>query len=193
MLTRSLFRTATALAFVLSLPLAGMDAYSIDAVHSEVSFRIRHLVSKTPGRFTRFQGTIQVDEKDLAKSSVDVSIEAASINTDNEARDKHLRNPDFFDVAKFPTITFKSVAVKVEGPGRVLVTGDLTMHGVTKRITIPVGIMGTTKGMQGEIRGGFSGDVKLNRNDYGITTYPGVLGEDVDISLNIEAVKIEKK
>ncbi|MBP1627257.1 MAG: YceI family protein [Holophagaceae bacterium] len=193
MLNQSIIRKLSALAFVLCLPLAAADTYTIDAVHSEVGFRIRHLVSKTPGRFTRFQGVIKVDDQHLAQSSVEVTIETASINTDNEARDKHLRSPDFFDVAKYPTLTFKSVAVKEVGKGRIQVSGDLTMHGVTKRITIPVGILGTMKGAQNETRGGFEGAVTLNRNEFGITKYPGMLGDDVEVTLNIEAVKNETK
>ncbi|WP_005037912.1 YceI family protein [Holophaga foetida] len=193
MLTYSIIRKLSAAAFVLCLPLAAADTYTIDAVHSEVGFRIRHLVSKTPGRFTRFQGTIRVDEKQLSQSAVDVVIETASINTDNEARDKHLRSPDFFDVEKFPAITFRSVAVKEVGKGRLQVLGDLTMRGVSRRITIPVGILGTMKGAQNETRGGFEGAVTLNRNDFGITKFPGMLGDDVDITLNIEAVKNEAK
>lgn len=193
MLNHSIVRLLAAAAFVLGLPLAAADTYTIDAVHSEVGFRIRHLVSKTPGRFTRFQGTIRVEEKRLSDSSVDVVIEVASVNTDNEARDKHLRTPEFFDAAKFPTITFKSVAVKELGKGRLEVAGDLTMHGVTRQITIPVGILGTMKGAKGETRGGFEGAVTLNRNDFGITKYPGMLGDNVEITLNIEAVKSDAK
>jgi len=189
MFNRSIMHKLSAVAFVLCLPMAAADAYTIDSVHSEVGFRIRHLVSKTPGRFTRFQGTIRVDEKQLSKSSVEVSIETASINTDNEARDKHLKGGDFFEVEKFPAITFKSASVQEVGKGRLLVAGDLTMHGVTKRITIPVGIVGTTVGMDKKIHGGFEGAVTINRNDYGITKFPGMLGDDVEITLNIEAVK----
>jgi len=188
-----MLRRLSAVAFVLCLPLAAADTYTIDPVHSEVGFRIRHFVSKTPGRFTRFQGTIRVDEKRPAQSAVEVVIEAASINTDNEARDKHLRSPDFFDVAKYPTITFKSVGVREVGKGRLEVAGDLAMRGVTKRITIPVGILGTMKGAKGETRGGFEGTVTLNRNEFGISRNPGVLGDEVEITLNIEAVKVEPR
>jgi polyisoprenoid-binding protein YceI len=181
--------TATAL----SLPVLAQDTYKIDPVHSEVSFRIRHLVSKVPGRFTRFQGTVLLDEANLSKSRVDVSIEAASISTDVDARDKHLKTADFFDVEKFPTLTFKSTSVKEVAKGKVEVTGDFTLHGVTKSIVLPVSLMGSMKGQGGEIRGGFEAVLKLNRNDYGIKTYPGMLGDEVDIALNIEAAKVETK
>ncbi|MBK8792639.1 MAG: YceI family protein [Holophaga sp.] len=184
-----------ALGLVLGLTLSAVgfaqDVYTIDSVHSQVGFRIRHIVAKTSGRFTKFTGAIKVDSKDVTKSSVEVVIDATSINTDNEARDKHLRGADFFDVEKFPTVTFKSTAVKEAEKGKLLVTGDLTMHGVTKSITIPITNAGTRPGMKpGSVVAGFiDGAVKLNRNDFGIKTYPGVLGDDVEISLDIEAGK----
>ena len=171
--------------------LNAQDVYKIDAVHSQIGFKIRHLVAKSSGRFTKFEGAITVDAKDIAKSKVEVTIDAASINTDNEARDKHLRGADFFDVEKFPTITFKSTSVKEVEKGKLQVTGDLTMHGVTKSITFPITNAGTRAGMKsGSVVAGFiDGALKLNRNDFGIKTYPGVLGDDVEISLDIEAGK----
>jgi len=186
------FRTLTILVGVaLAAPSFAQDIYKIDAVHSQVGFKIRHLVAKASGRFTKFDGAIKVDTKDINKSSVEVSIDATSINTDNEARDKHLRSADFFDVEKFPTITFKSTAVKEVEKGKLQVTGDLTMHGVTKSITFPITNAGTRAGMKpGSVVAGFiDGALKINRNDFGIKTYPGVLGDDVDISLDIEAGK----
>jgi polyisoprenoid-binding protein YceI len=176
-----------------ALPALAQDTYKIDPVHSEVSFKIRHLLSKTSGRFTKFSGTIKVDPADMSKSSVEVTIDAATINTDNEKRDTHLRSPDFFDVAKFPTITFKSTSVKEVAKGKLEVTGDFTLHGVTKQITIPITNAGTQPGMQpGSVVAGFTdGTVTLNRNDYGIKAYPGALGEDVVISLNVEAGRVE--
>lgn len=178
---------------VASLPAVAADTFKIDAVHSEVSFKIRHLLSKTPGRFTKFQGTIVLDEKDLAKSAVEVLIDAASINTDNENRDKHLRDKDFFETAKFPTITFKSVSMVETAKRTLAVTGDLTMRGVTKRITIPMVYLGTVQSPFKDTRAGFEGSVKLNRTDFGITYGAGMLGEDVEISLSVEAVKLEAK
>lgn len=187
-------RTLLATVFLLGLPLLAADTYKIDPVHSEVSFKVRHLgLSKVSGRFGKFQGTIQMDEQDLAKSSVEVSIEAASISTDNEGRDKHLKSPDFFDVEKIPTLTFKSVAVKEVSKGKLEVTGDFTMHGVTKRIVIPITSLGTAKSPFNDVRAGFEGSLTLNRGDYGIKTFPGVIGEEVSITLGVEAVKVEKK
>jgi len=188
-------RPFRALGLILGLTLSAVgfaqDVYTIDSVHSQVGFRIRHLVAKTSGRFTKFSGAIKVDSKDVTKSSVEVVIDATSINTDNEARDKHLRGADFFDVEKFPTVTFKSTAVKEVEKGKLLVTGDLTMHGVTKSISIPITNAGTRSGMKpGTVVAGFiDGTVRLNRNDFGIKAYPGVLGDDVEISLDIEAGK----
>ncbi len=181
-------------ALLLAAPAIAADTYKIDASHSEVGFKVRHLVSRTPGRFTRFTGAILVDEKDLAKSSVDVSIDVASINTDNASRDGHLKSPDFFDAEKFPTITFKSTAVKEISKGILQVTGDFTMHSVTKPLTFTMASLGTVVSPMGT-RAGFEGTLKLNRQDYGVkwnkTLDSGgaMLSDDVDISLSIEAVK----
>nr|WP_320133335.1 YceI family protein [uncultured Holophaga sp.] len=190
MLFRSLMHRLTAVAFLLALPLAaGMDTYTIDPVHSEIGFRIRHLVSKTSGHYTRFKGTIRIDPQAIPKSSVDVAIEAASISTDSDARDKHLRSDDFFAVEKYPAITFKSVAVKEVAKGKIEVYGDLTMHGVTRRITIPMSILGTMKDPQGKVHAGFEGALTLDRNAFGITSFPGMLGDQVEVTLNVEALK----
>jgi len=189
------FRSIRTLIVLAGLSIAAtlnaQDVYKVDAVHSQIGFKIRHLVAKSSGRFTKFEGAITVDAKDIAKSKVEVTINAASINTDNEARDKHLRGADFFEVDKFPTITFKSTAVKEVEKGKLQVTGDLTMHGVTKSISFPITNAGTRAGMKpGSVVAGFiDGALKINRNDFGIKTYPGVLGDDVEISLDIEAGK----
>jgi polyisoprenoid-binding protein YceI len=187
------FRAILATLALAALPALAQDTYKIDPVHSEVSFKIRHLLAKTSGRFTKFTGTIKVDTADISKSSVEVSIEAASINTDNEARDKHLKGAEFFDVEKFATITFKSTSVREVVKGKLEVTGDFTLHGVTKRITFPITNAGTMPGMQpGSVVAGFTdGAVTINRNDFGIKIYPGALGDEVAISLNIEAGKVE--
>ncbi|HJV49102.1 MAG TPA: YceI family protein [Geothrix sp.] len=185
------FRAVLAVLALAVLPALAQDTYKIDPVHSEISFKIRHLLAKVSGRFTKFNGTVKVDTTDISKSSVEVSIDVASINTDNEARDKHLKTPDFFDVEKFPTITFKSTSVKEVAKGKLEITGDFTLHGVTKKITFPITNAGTQAGMKpGTVVAGFiDGALSINRNDYGIKTYPGALGEDVAISLNIEAGK----
>ena len=183
------------MALVAAMPVLASDTYVIDATHSEVSFKIRHLLAKVSGRFTKFQGAVVIDEKDLKKSTVEVSIEATSINTDNENRDKHLRSADFFAVEQFPKITFKSTAVREVEKGKLEITGDFTMHGVTKAITFPITNAGTQPGMRpGSVVAGFiDGALKLNRNDFGIKYGPGMLGDDVEISLNVEASKAAPK
>lgn len=182
-----------------TLPALASDTYRIDATHSEISFKVRHFLSKTPGRFTKFQGLIQVDEKDISKSSVELAIEAAGLTTDNENRDKHLKSADFFDVEKFPTLTFKSTAVKEVSKGKLEITGDFTMHGVTKRITFPITNLGTQPSPMG-IRAGFvDGTLKLNRKDFGLAwnrvldTGGTMLSDEVDVVLNVEAVKVVPK
>lgn len=183
------------MALVAALPALASDTYVIDASHSEISFKIRHLLAKTSGRFTNFAGAIVIDEKDITKSSVEVTIEATSINTDSEGRDKHLRSEEFFDVAKFPKITFKSSAVREVEKGKLEITGEFNMRGVAKKITFPITNAGTGKGMRpGSVVAGFiDGALKLNRNEFGIKAYPGALGDDVEISLNIEAGKVAPK
>jgi len=185
------FRTALVLLALAALPALAQDTYKIDPVHSEVSFKIRHLLAKTSGRFTKFGGTIKVDPADPSKSSVEVSIDAASINTDNEAREKHRTGADCVEGEKFPAISFKSTSVKEVAKGKLEVTGDFTLRGVTKRITFPITNAGSQPGMKpGTVVAGFiDGALSINRNDYGIKYGPGILGEDVAISLNIEAGK----
>ncbi len=187
------FRILLAAVALAALPARAQDVYKIDPVHSQVAFQIRHFVSKVSGRFTKFSGEIKVDTKDITKSTVAVTIDASSISTDNTTRDNHLKSPDFFDVAKFPTLTFKSTSVKEVAKGKLEITGDFTLHGVTKRITFPITNAGTAPGMKpGSVVAGFiDGALTLNRNDYGIKTFPGVLGDDVEITLNVEADKAQ--
>jgi len=187
-------RLLSAFALVLALPAFGADVYKIDAVHSEASFRVRHLVSKVSGKFARFTGTITVDNTNIALSTVDVAIETPSISTENEARDKHLKSPDFFEVDKYPAITFKSTAVKEVAKGKLEVTGLFTMHGVAKVITIPVTNLGTSPGMKpGTFVAGFEGSLKIIRSDYGIKYGIPAVGDEVEITLNVEAGKVEPK
>jgi len=176
----------------------GADAYKIDTAHSYVGFGIKHMVIATvKGKFTEFEGLIHYDEADITKSSVEVKIKAASINTANEARDNHLRNPDFFDVAKYPEITFKSSRVEKKGD-KLQVAGTLTMHGVSKEVVIPFDFNGKVKDPWGNERVGFAGSLTLDRTDYGLTwgklleTGGLVVDNIVKIELEIEAVKSAK-
>ena len=188
-------RLLSAFALVLALPMLGADTFQIDAAHTEAGFHVRHLVTKVSGRFTQLSGTIIVDPaKKFANSSVEVSIDVPSINTGNESRDKHLRTGDFFDAEKFPTITFKSSAVKEVKKGKLMVTGTLTMHGVTKTVVLPITNLGTSPGMKpGSLVAGFEGKLTLKRSDYGIKTYIPMVGDEVEITLNVEAAKVEPK
>jgi polyisoprenoid-binding protein YceI len=171
------------------------DTYKIDPVHSSISFKVRHFFSYVSGSFKKFEGTINVDPDHPEKSSVTATIDAASIDTRNDKRDEDLRSPDFFDVAKFPTITFKSKSVKQTGADSGDILGDLTMHGVTKEITLHVKFLGKGKGMGNKpISGWQVTPDPIKRSDYGLTWNKMVegtaaVGEEVTISIDIEADK----
>jgi polyisoprenoid-binding protein YceI len=189
-------KTPFALALTLAATAAfSQDTYNVDRNHTEVGFRVRHFVSKVAGRFDDFSGTIKVVPGKPAESSVDFTIKAASINTANTGRDNHLRSKDFFDVEAFPEITFKSTKVAPVDEDTFNVTGIFTMHGTAKEITIPVDFGGTAKDSRGTEKAGFSLSTKINRKDYGIvwnqTLDSGgmVLGEEVEVTVNIEANK----
>jgi polyisoprenoid-binding protein YceI len=168
--------------------------WDIDPVHSEVSFQIRHMVvSKVRGRFDTFAGAI-VTAEDPAGSSVQVTIDAASINTANADRDAHVRSGDFLDTATFPQIFFNSAGVR-DDDGDYLVDGDLTIRGVTKPITLKVEVNGFTPDARGGIRAGFSASTEINRSDFGVSfngPIPGtdavLLGEKISLTLEVEAV-----
>lgn len=186
-------------AIVLVLALASTsvfaaDSYVIDPVHSNVAFTIRHLVSKVTGKFDDFSGTVNIDPKKLATSSVDFAIKVPSINTGNGDRDKHLKSPDFFDAEKYPEITFKSSSVKAKSKNNYAVAGTLTMHGVSKRVTLPVEFSGFGKDMQGNEKAGFELSTKLDRKAYGINWNKAVdngtlLGDEVTVNINLETSK----
>jgi len=172
------------------------EPFAVDRNHSEATFQIRHLVSRVSGRFDDFSGNIAIDRANPAASSVDFTIKATSIDTSSENRDKDLRSANFFEVDKYPEITFKSTSVKPGAKKDVYdVTGAFTMHGVTKTITLPVEFMGFVKDPWGNERAGFGIRTTLNRKDYGINWNKvldnggTMLSDDVDISINIEAVK----
>lgn len=173
---------------------AAPETYEIDLSHSSVGFRIRHLVGRVAGQFDKFAGTIIYDAADPAVSSVDVMIDAASIDTNDAKRDGHLTSPDFFDVARFPELRYKSRAVKIEG-AQLTVDGDLTMHGVTRPVTLRGEVGGVMPGPGGVKRAGFTASTTLNRKDFGVvwnkTFDQGgtLLGDDVAVEIAIEAVQ----
>jgi polyisoprenoid-binding protein YceI len=198
MRTKSLLTALVAAAAIALTGSAHAATWTIDGNHSSVGFSIRHIFSKVQGNFDKFSGTIEFDPANPAAASVKVEIDPASINTRNTKRDDHLRSADFFDVAKFPAMGFTSTKV-TKGEGNVLtVEGDLTMHGVTKPVTLAVTFLGAGPAMGGQ-RAGFESSAKLDRKEYGIvwnkTLDNGtLLGDEVAISIDVEAyIPGEKK
>lgn len=181
------------------LPALGdTETFTFDKAHSLVGFRIRHFVSKVEGRFKDFDGTIWIDRANPSASKVELTIQAASIDTANENRDKDLRSDNFFDAAKYPTITFKSTKIEPKGKDVYDVTGEFTMHGVTRTIAVPVKHGGflKIKGRTGMTeKTGFEINFPLNRKDFGIVwnrpldTGGFMLSDEVDINVQVEANK----
>ena len=176
---------------------AQSTTWAIDPAHSNAAFTVRHMmINNVRGEFSKVTGTLQLDSSDITKSSVEASIDAASVNTRVEARDNDLRSANFFDVAKFPTLTFKSTKVEQAGPGKLKLTGDLTMHGVTRSVVLDVdGPSSEIKDPWGNTRIGVSASTRINRKDWGLTynklleTGAMVVGEEVTIELELEFVK----
>jgi polyisoprenoid-binding protein YceI len=190
--------SAMALAAVLSLPSsAATSAWQIDPNHSSAQFAVRHLgLSTVRGAFTKVSGTVQLDDKDVTKSSVEVTIDAASVDTRVADRDKDLRSDHFFDVEKYPTLTFKSTKVEQVEPGKLKVSGDLTIHGVTKQVVLDVdGPAAPVKDPWGNQRAAANATTKINRQDYGVKWNAKmdnggwVVGDDVAITIDVEMVQ----
>lgn len=167
--------------------------YQIDPAHSEAAFQVRHLITKVRGQFGEFAGTIAFDAAQPPRSSVAFSIQTKSIDTNQAQRDEHLRSADFFDVEKFPLLTFKSTAVAARGADHFDVTGELTIRDVTKTITLPVSYLGGAKDPWGADKIAFETEITLNRKDYGLNwnaaleTGGFLVGDDVKVSLSIQA------
>jgi polyisoprenoid-binding protein YceI len=177
-----------------------MAKFTIDNAHSDISFSVRHMVfAKVRGHFTKWSAQMVFDPADASKASVEASIDAASIDTREPQRDAHLRSPDFLDVEKFPTITFKSKRIESAGENRYRVVGDLTIHGTTREVTLDVEQTGRGKDPWGNERVGFVARTSINRLDYGLKwnqaleTGGVLVGEKVDIEIDVEAVSAEKK
>jgi polyisoprenoid-binding protein YceI len=171
------------------------NLWDIDVSHSAIHFYVRHMViSKVHGRFAKWAGTLQLDAQDLTRSSVDVRIDAASIDTQVADRDAHLRSADFLDVAKHPELTFRSKRIDRAGD-RYRVVGDLSLHGVVREVTLDAEFAGTGKDPWGNERAGFSAKASLDRREFGLVWNAaleagGVLvGEKVEIAIELEAVK----
>jgi polyisoprenoid-binding protein YceI len=191
---RRLAAALTALFALSAAAHAATETYLFDKSHSKVGFQIRHWLTKVEGRFTEYDGKILIDREKPANSSVEMTIQASSIDTGQERRDNHLRSADFFEVEKYPTITFKSSKVVPKEKDLYEVTGDLTMHGVTKTIVAPVRHSGFLN-LGKQEKAGFEITFPINRKDYGIvwnrTADQGgvMLGDEVEISVLVEANK----
>jgi len=169
---------------------AEAEIYAVDPVHSSNWFRIRHLnVAHFYGRFNELEGTFALSEADPAACAFDIRVKAESIDTHNIDRDKHLKSAEFFDVEKYPLITFKSRNVRRVDSGTLEVTGELTLRGVSKPLTVKLERTGTGRGMRGEHRAGFETAFEIRRSEFGMTGLMSSLGDDVRLTFSIEGVR----
>lgn len=168
--------------------------YTVDTAHSEAAFQVRHLITKVRGHFNDFTGQVHFDDHNPAASRVSLTIHAASVNTNQNDRDAHLRSADFFDVAAHPTLTFVSTSVVPLGDNRYDVSGDLTIRGTTRRITLPVTYLGQAKDPWGQAKVGFEAETTINRKDFGLNWNAALeaggllVGDDVRITVSLQAV-----
>ena len=169
---------------------AAVETYAIDPVHSSIGFSLRHFVAKVPGTFTKFTGTLTLDRADLSKSSAEATIEVGSVSSANDKRDEHLRAADFFNVAQFPSASFKSTAWKKTGENTYAISGNLTLRGVTKPVVLNATLLGFGDGMGGAKLVGWEATTTLNRKDFGVSgpaMLGAALGDDVTLTIAIEA------
>lgn len=182
-----------AVALLLTVSAIAQDTWQLDPPHSSAQFSVRHLgVSTVRGAFTKVSGSVVYDAANLGKSSIQATIDAASVDTRVEMRDNDLRSARFLDTQKYPTITFQSKKLEAAGAGKLKVTGDLTIHGVTKEVVLDVdGPTPAIKDPMGKdrLRMGASATTKINRNDFGVSALPGAVGDDITITLDIEMLK----
>jgi polyisoprenoid-binding protein YceI len=191
-------RTWAALAAValLAAPaLAGTETYTIDSSHSQVAFKVRHLMSKVPGRFNSYSGTITLDRENIKETSISVEIDTSSIDTANEKRDGHLKTADFFDSENHPKMLFQSTSVVPKGKDKAEVHGNLTLLGVTKPVVLEAEILGFGPDAWGGFRSGFEARATVNRKDFGMVwnkildTGGAILGDEVEIIISLEAIR----
>ena len=181
----------------LATPQVAVSTWNLDAAHSVAEFKVKHMmISNVKGQFTKLTGALKFDDQDMTKSSVEASIDAASIHTGDAQRDAHLKSADFFDVAKFPTLNFKSTGITRKSDDELAVSGDLTIHGVTRKVVFTVeGPTPAAKDPWGNTRLGLSASTKINRKDYGLSwnaaleTGGILVGEEVTITLEVQFVK----
>jgi polyisoprenoid-binding protein YceI len=167
---------------------ADVETYAADPAHSSVNFAIRHIFSEVVGHFNKFSATITVDRANLENSSVEATIDITSVSTAQEKRDSDLQGEKYFDSAKFPAATFKSKSWKKTGENTFDVTGDLSIKGVTKEVVLKVSSLGFGPGMRpGSMVSGWKATTTLNRDDFGVSALPKVIGAEVEVTINIEA------
>jgi polyisoprenoid-binding protein YceI len=174
---------------------AQAGTWQIDPNHSAAQFSVRHLgVSTVRGAFTKVSGTAKYDPADASKASLDANIDASSVDTRVNMRDNDLRSPNFLDVQKYPTITFVSKQAKSAGAGKLQITGDLTIHGVTKEVVLDVdGPSAPIKDPWGNQRIGASASTRINRKDFAVNGAPGVVGDDISITIDVELIQPQPK
>jgi len=181
----------------MTVPQTAVTTWNIDPVHSVAEFKVKHMmISNVKGQFTRLSGSLSLDEADSTKSRVEAAIDAASITTREADRDTHLKSADFFDVEKFPTLSFKSTGITRKDDDELSIDGDLTIHGVTRKVTFAVeGPTAPGKDPWGNTRIGISATTKINRKDYGLTwnaaleTGGILVGDEITISLDVQFIK----
>lgn len=191
---RFIFSLFTALAIAAGAA-AQSGTWQIDPNHSAAQFSVKHLgVSTVRGAFTKVSGSATYDPSDPSKTTLNATIDASSVDTRVQMRDNDLRSPNFLDVQKYPTITFQSKQTKAAGAGKLQITGDLTIHGVTKEVVLDVdGPSAPIKDPWGNQRIGASASTKINRKDFGVNGAPGAVGDEITITIDTELIQPQKK
>ena len=187
---RRLLINLTAVLALTACAHAQAGSWTIDPAHSAAQFSVRHMgISTVRGAFTKLTGAVNYDPADPAKTSIEATIDAGSIDTRVEGRDKDLRSPNFLDVEKYPTLVFKSKRVEPSGPGKLKVAGDLTIHGVTKEVVLDVdGPSSPVKDPRGNLHMGASASTRISRKEFGVSGAPAMVGDEVSIVLDVELV-----
>lgn len=188
---KKLMTVAVLFAFA-SLPvLAQTTAWQVDTAHTNSQFAVKHLgISTVRGQFAKTTGQIQLDEKDITKSQVEITVDTTTLDTRNESRDKDVKGESYLDVAKFPTMTFKSKRITNAGDGKLKLTGDLTLHGVTKEVTFDVdGPTAAINDPWKNLRRGASASAKINRHDFGVNGGGSFVGDEIAITIDLEFIR----
>lgn len=170
--------------------------WTIDMAHTNINFTVPHMmIAEVSGNFKEFEGTVVSSRDDFSDAVIDVTIKAASINTENPDRDAHLRSADFFDVEKYPVVTFKSTKTEANGTGKLKITGDLTIRGITKQVVLDAKFKGTAVNPWGKLIAAFKATTTINRKEWGLKwnaaleTGGFLVGEDIELTLNVEVIQ----